>query len=135
MPSILTTAQPMPFSARMNGLKTRRKSSVGFATMSDVCSGYCSAMVLGASSPSTMWSAVMMLKAIANAIVWEVATEIGVGRWRSSGSSIDASAGSPIQPSPRLAIVMPSWVAAMNWSGLSSARLTGRAMRLPSASS
>ena len=60
--------------------------------------------------------------------------EIGAGSGASSGSSSEASAGSPIQPSPRLAIVMPSCVAAMNWSGLSSARLTGRAMRLPSAS-
>ena len=92
----------------MNGLKTRRNSSVGFATMSDVCSGYCSAIVFGASSPSTMWSAVMMLNAIAKAMVWEVATEIGVGNECNNGSSIDASAGSPIQPRPRLAIVMPS---------------------------
>ena len=77
----------------------------------------------------------MMVNAIAIAIVCEVASEIGAGRCVSSGSISAASAGSPIQPSPRLAIVMPSCVAAMNWSGFSSARLTGRAMRLPSASS
>ena len=33
MPNIRTTAHPMPFSARMNGLNTRRNSSVGLATM------------------------------------------------------------------------------------------------------
>ena len=72
----------------------------------------------------------MMENAMANEIVWEVVSEIGPGRPAISGSMSVASAGSPIQPSPRLAMVMPSCVAAMNWSGFSSARLTGRAMRL-----
>ena len=64
----------------MNGRNTRRNSSVGFATTSATFSGYCSATVFGASSPSTMWSAVMMVNAIATAMVCEVATEIGAGR-------------------------------------------------------
>ncbi len=82
--------------------------------MSETCSGYCSATVFGASSPSTICSAVMIENAMAIAIVCDVATEIGAGSHRSSGSSSDASAGSPTHPSPRLAMVMPSCVAAMN---------------------
>src|SRR5204863_7587499 len=55
------------------------------------------------------------------------------GRNASEGSIVDASAGSAIQPSPRLAIVMPSWVAAMYRSGADTARRTAFALRCPSA--
>ena len=60
----------------MKGQNTFMNSSVGRATMSDMRSGYCSATVFGASSPSTMWSAVIIANAIVNAIEWEVATAI-----------------------------------------------------------
>ncbi len=108
----------------MNGWNTRRNSSVGFATTSATFSGYCSATVFGASSPSTMWSAVMMVNAIAIAMVCDVATEIGVGQ--ACAAAARAATRAPARrssPRPRLAIVMPSCVAAMNWSGFSSARL------------
>ena len=92
-------------------------------------------MVFGTSSPSTMCSAVMPMNAIATATVCAVAREIMGGSDENAGSMIVATAGSPTQPSPRLAIVMPSCVAAMKFVGLSSARRTGRARRLPSAMS
>ena len=60
-----------------------------------------------------MCSAVMIANAMATAIVCAVVAAIKSGRKRSGGSTIDASAGSPIQPRPMLAMVMPSWVAAM----------------------
>ena len=105
----------MPFSRLMNGQNTRMNSSVGRATMSDVRSGCCSATVFGASSPSTMWSAVMIANAMVKAI--ECARRGGhavAARARPNrGSSRTARAGSPIHPSPRLVIVMPSCVAAI----------------------
>ena len=60
-----------------------------------------------------MCSAVTMAKAIATAMLCAVASAIAAGRNAQAGSIIAASAGSPIQPRPRLAIVMPSCVAAM----------------------
>ena len=66
---MLTTARPIPFSSRMNGQNARMNSSVGFTTISAVASDRSSAMVFGASSPSTMCSAVTMANAIATAIL------------------------------------------------------------------
>ena len=51
----------------------------------------------------------------------------------SSGSIERATAGSPTQPRPRLVIVMPTWVAAMNRSGAEMACLTPIARLWPSA--
>ena len=90
------------------------KSSVGLTTSSAVASARSSAIVFGASSPSTMWSAVM----IANAMRDGDAVRGGRGDGgrqdvERAARSSEASAGSPIQPSPMLAIVMPSCVAAM----------------------
>ena len=110
---MLTTARPMPFSSRMNGQKAFMKSSVGLTTHSAVASARSSAMVFGASSPSTMCRAVMMANAIATAMLCAVVSAMAAGRNASAGWISEASAGSPIQPRPRLAIVMPSWVAAM----------------------
>ena len=89
------------------------KISVGLTTQSAVASGRSRAIVLGASSPSTMWRAVMMAKAMATAMLCAVAIAIGAGSHTSAGSTMDASAGSPIHPSPMLDMVMPSCVAAM----------------------
>jgi len=75
----------------------------------------------------------MIANAIATAMLCAVASARCAGRNASEGSIVDASAGSAIQPSPRLAIVMPSWVAAMYRSGADTARRTAFALRCPSA--
>jgi hypothetical protein len=49
----------------------------------------------------------------------------------STGSSSDVTAGSPIQPRPRLASVMPNCVAAIASSSRSTARAAAGAPRLP----
>jgi len=68
----------------------------------------------GASSPRTTCKKVMMAKATPAATECTNASSQGAGRASSNGVSSQAKAGSPIQPRPRLARVMPSWVAAMN---------------------
>jgi hypothetical protein len=108
-----TTRRPSVFSAVMNGHNTRMKISVGRVTSSAVDSGCCSATVFGASSPSTMCSAVMIENEMTTAIVCAVIVETYDPSARNGGSMKAASAGSPTQPRPRLAMVMPSWVAAM----------------------
>ena len=55
-----------------------------------------------------------MMNAIATASECAVVIAMEIGSRSNNGNTIEASAGSPIQPRPRLAIVMPSWVAAMN---------------------
>ena len=60
-----------------------------------------------------MCSAVMIANATATAIVCAVVVAIRFGRNCSEGSITETSAGSPIHPRPMLAIVIPSWVAAM----------------------
>ena len=109
----MTTNRPVPFSARMKGQNAFMNSSVGLTTHRAVISGRSRATVLGASSPSTMCSAVITANAQATAMVCAVVAAIGAGRNASAGSNSDASAGSPIQPRPMLAMVMPSCVAAM----------------------
>ena len=100
----------------MTGRKTVVKRWIGPAAKSDVSSCRCSARLFGASSPTTMWSAVMAEEATTNATEWETAVRVSGGRsgsrW-SSGSIRRARAGSPSQPRPRLEMVIPSWVAAM----------------------
>ena len=103
----------MPFSSVMNGQKVRMNRRVGVATSSAVPSGFCRATVLGASSPKTMCSAVMKANAIATAAECDPACAQGAGTPCSVGSISRAMAGSPIQPRPRLAMVIPSCVAAM----------------------
>jgi len=97
----------------MNGQNTRMKSSSGRTSQIAVASGRSSAIHFGASSPNTISAAVMIAKAIVTAMLCAVATASCAGRNESAGSKTDASAGSAIQPRPRLAMVMPSWVAAM----------------------
>ena len=97
----------------MNGENTRMNSSSGCTSQIAVASGRSSAIHFGASSPNTISAAVMIANAIATAMLCAVATARCAGRNESAGSNSVASAGSASQPSPRLAIVMPSWVAAM----------------------
>ena len=112
-PSARTTARPMPFSSVMNGQKSVMKSSVGLPTIMAVRSACWSAIVFGASSPSTMCRAVMRAKPTVTATVWAVTREMSAGRKSRPRSMSEATVGSPIQPRPRLDIVMASWVAAM----------------------
>ncbi len=97
----------------MKGQNTRMKISVGRPTTRAVRSAYCRATVFGASSPSTMWSVVMVAKATATAMECAVGARSATGSLPSSGSITDAMAGSPIHPRPRLDIVIASCVAAM----------------------
>ena len=53
------------------------------------------------------------IAAPAEKIYRALTTEEGIRAWWTTDVKMDASAGSAIQPRPRLAIVMPSCVAAM----------------------
>ncbi len=55
----------------------------------------------------------MMAKAVAAETAWVVQTAAVSGRKAKRPSSRPARAGFPIQPRPREARVMPSWVAEM----------------------
>ncbi len=68
---------------------------------------------MGTSSPSTMWSTVMIAKAMAEATVWVATASSRSGSQWNRPSTTWASAGSPAQPRPREARVIPSWVAEM----------------------
>ena len=87
---------------------TRWKISMGSATLSMIFSTFWMAIVFGVSSPSTMCIPVMMEKASASEIVWPTTssrpTACVIGR-----ISV-ATAGSPTQPRPSEASVMPSCV-------------------------
>ena len=69
----------------MNGQNTRMKSSVGWTTSSAVASDFSSAMVFGASSPSTMCRAVTMANAMATAMLCAVASAIVAGKQVNAG--------------------------------------------------
>ena len=96
-----------------------------------VDSGLHNATLLGASSPTMMCRAVIRTKASVPATAKAVASRRATGSAATSGSSSRATAGSPIHPSPRLAIVIPNCVAAMKASGFSAARSTRRARLEP----
>jgi hypothetical protein len=97
----------------MNGQKMRMNTSSGRTSQIAVASGRSSAIHFGASSPKTISAAVMIANAIATAMLCAVAAARWAGRKDRAGSNTEASAGSAIQPRPRLAIVIPSCVAAM----------------------
>src|SRR5688572_28814863 len=78
-----------------------------------------SAAVFGANSPNTIWRNVINENAMANEMAWST---VGVCRnarpvtepsQNNTGSSSDATAGSPIQPRPRDESVIPNCVAEM----------------------
>ncbi len=97
----------------MTGRKMTRKPWIHDDTASAVCSGRWSARLLGASSPITMCNAVTIEKAMTNEIAWSVVEPISRLKAWTMSSMITATTGSPIQPSARLEIVIPSCVAAM----------------------
>ncbi len=68
-----------------------------------------SARLLGANSPSTMCSDVMIMKEITTATECAAAVEIVSGSQARTGSIRRARAGSPIQPRASDEMVMPSW--------------------------
>ena len=70
-------------------------------------------MALGTSSPRMMCRTVMMMKAMADATPWVAMVAIEPGSQLKPFWMSPASAGSPIQPRPSEARVMPSWVAEM----------------------
>ena len=107
------TACAVPWTMRMNGHSAVVKSSSGLTSQMAVVSARSSAIHFGVSSPKTISTPVMMVNAIATAMECAVAAASRAGRKATDGSMSDARAGSPIQPRPRLAIVMPSCVAAM----------------------
>ncbi len=120
-PTRPTTKPPSTFSTLMKGKNARMKSCVGGATTSSNRLGVLQRQVFGASSPSTMCSAVITANEITTAIECAVMAET---YGATSGGTKDptnanigsielANAGSPTQPRPRLAIVMPSCVDAM----------------------
>ena len=80
----------------------------GPASHRDVASGCMRATAFGASSPRTMCRNVMNMNATVTATVWVAMSENGSGSITNMPSSTEATAGSPIHPSPRLATVMPS---------------------------
>ena len=90
---------------------TQANPRSGTTTQLLTFSGKSSATALGASSPSTMWSTVMMEKAITTATEWVAKGRMPSGRKAKLPSIRRASAGSPIQPRPSDARVIPSWVA------------------------
>ena len=69
-----------PRGVNLPGENDFMKISVGFTTQSAVASARSSAIVLGASSPSTMWSAVMTANAIATEMLCAVVAAMGAGR-------------------------------------------------------
>lgn len=74
----------------------------------------------------------MMAKAVAAATAWVVNSAASLGRKAKRPSRRPASAGFPIQPSPREARVMPSWVAEMYRSREAMALRARAALRSPS---
>ena len=87
---------------------TRPKSTMGNAIARRMRSTLAIAIDFGVSSPSTMWSEVMRVKAIASATVCP--TSSGSPMCCVAGRISTAIAGSPTQPRPSEASVMPSCV-------------------------
>jgi hypothetical protein len=83
---------------------------VGPATISEVRSGSCRAMDLGASSPTTTCRKVIIANATPAERLCETPDCSEPGNRLTIGRSRCDNAGSPIQPNPRLARVMPSCV-------------------------
>ena len=92
----------------MAGRNTNRNTLSGRITARAVRSLRWSARLFGASSPSTMCSAVMMTNEITTATVCAAAVESMSGSHVRAGKIRWASAGSPTQPSARDEMVMPS---------------------------
>ena len=110
----------------------RVNTSIGATTQRAVRSDWASASRLGASSPNTMSRAVMRMNVIVTAIVCEAAVPAqSPARSCSGGWSRLASAGSPTQPRPRLDMVTPSCVAAMDVSSFFSEPSSRRARAWP----
>src|SRR5882724_11402645 len=85
---------------------------------------------LGASSPALMCKNVSAEKPMANEMECRAASDWTCNE-RSSGESSAVKIGSPTHPRPRLAMVMPSWVALRNEFRLATMRRATFARRSP----
>src|SRR5262245_10620365 len=133
-PQSFNSQLPIPFRTTIAGHNRTRNSQSGRTTASAVRSLRCNARLFGINSPSTIWSAVMMLKAITTAMTCAPASANRPNPKR-RGSMRRASAGSPIQPRPSEEMVMPSWQAARLASSWESARSSALAFLFPLATS
>jgi hypothetical protein len=100
------------FNVQMTGRKRRESATVGGKTNMAVDSAFHKAILLGASSPNVMCKIVMRAYASVADTVWRATDRQPVGRSETRGSMTAVRVGVPIHPRARLAIVMPSCVAA-----------------------
>ena len=73
-------------------------------------SGYKIAMLFGVSSPKTICKKEMSKNAVGQAILWAVSGDISKLNTAITFSIILLTTGSPIQPNPKLANVIPNCV-------------------------
>ena len=104
----------------------------GQATKSTICSVFWMDRDLGTSSPKTMCKAVITLKPSTKAMVCSKCSGNCISS--NTGCRILATVGSPIQPKPKDAIVIPNWVTERKASKCSVTFLAYTALRLPSLS-
>ena len=104
----------------------------GQATKSTICSVFWMDRDLGTSSPKTICKAVITLKPSTKAIVCSKCSGSCISS--NTGCRILATVGSPIQPKPKEAMVMPSWVTDKKASKCSVTFLAYTARRFPSLS-
>src|SRR6185369_13633723 len=112
------------------GLTVTWKARTGSAVQSATCSVARIAYAFGTSSPIKMCRNVMKRKATAADKLWMIGSDVTPAAAR-SGVKTCAKAGSPIHPSPRLARVIPSWVADRKYCSRSWWPRTARARQSP----
>ena len=110
IPKIFSITAEQTSKILINGKNTSQNRCNGRAINSTVFSVFAIARDFGTSSPSTTWKSVTIINAITNAIVW-MKISPAPNRFLSGPSISLETAGSPIQPSARELIVIPSWVA------------------------
>ena len=135
MPNGRTTARPARLRSQTIGVKMVLKTLRGSASQSATPSALLRAMDFGASSAKTITRAVMTAKARATEVTCATASGAKPRAAETGGSMTRASTGSPSQPRARPAIVIPSWVAAMERSRWCSEPRRMRARDCPPAAS
>src|SRR5690348_2799239 len=111
MPAHRSRRVAAPLSKAIGQAMSHPKAINGPATQRLSSSGWTRATALGTSSPRVMWRMVMRMKAIADATPWVAMADSGLGSHVNALPTRPASAGSPIQPRPSEARVIPSCVA------------------------
>ena len=130
-PKRRTIALEIALSALVTGAEKARNQFSGRETRRAVRSALLIASIFGTCSPMLMWIAVTMAKAIAT----EMPTAAPCERPPKTGSRIFASEGSPRNPMPIEATVIPIWQAESDSSILSSCSTTASAPLSPSSAS